>query len=269
MYQFPKKIFPTNLNRYLQCHFKWKCYNDPDLKPPFVYSIATFTGKAIHLALYKVFDISQTPIQDRLSKKALSTKFDKAWDGVEKNRGVVFTEEDKKKLFGSKEQEDAYKIQAKEKLLLYLSNLEDYTKIVPIMLEDWIDCNVGEFFIGSRIDRLDVFDSSIKVIDYKSGKKPYENSLDDIIKKDSQMVFNAIILLKRYPKAPEIEACLDYVSHCFTCGAIWTRTRVMEMERKLLAILQKIKNTKEFRPCKNPLCNWCEFKGIECPLYKK
>ena len=269
MYLFPKKIFPSNLNNYLLCPFKWKCMNDSSLKPPFIYSIPTFTGKALHLVLYKIFDISQTSIHDRLSKEVISSKFDKAWKEVEKNRHEAFTEDERKKFFGSVEQEEAHKTQSREKLFLYLSNLQEYTKVVPIMLEDWIDCNVGEFFIGSRIDRLDASSSKIKVIDYKTGKLPYENSLDDIIKKDSQMVFNAIILLKRYASAPEVEACLDYISHCFTYGATWVRSRVTEMEHKLLALLRKIKDEKEFSPKKNPLCDWCNFQDTECPLFKK
>ena len=274
MYRFPKKIFPTNLNNYLRCQFKWQCVNDPELKPVFVHSIPSFIGKAVHLTLHKVLDISQTPIHDRMSKEAVSAKFDEAWTSVDKDKKNLFTAEDRKDLFGSKEQEEAYKTQAKSKFFLYISNLQNYAKVIPIMLEDWIDCNIGDFFIGSRIDRLDAgegdkMNNAIKVIDYKTGKLPYDNSLDDIIKKDSQMVFNAIILSKRYPKASEIEGCLDYVFHNMTFGAAWTKERVEKMECRLLAMLQKIKSQKEFPPHKNPLCDWCDFQKTECPLFKK
>ena len=274
MYQFPKKIFPSNLNNYLLCPFKWQCMNDFDLKPAFIHNVPSFTGKAMHLVLYKIFDITQTPIHDRLSKEAVSAKFDEAWENVDKDRQSVFTEKDRKSLFGSKEQETAHKTQTKAKLFLYLSNLQGYTKVVPIMLEDWIDCNAGEFFIGSRIDRVDAgegesLNTKIKAIDYKTGKLPYENSLDDIIKKDCQMVFNAIILSRRYPYTSEIEGYLDYVSHCFAYGAIWTKARIKQMETRVIAMLRKIKDTKKFLPQKNPLCDWCDFKESECPLFKK
>jgi len=274
MYRFPKKIFPTNLNNYLLCPFKWKCSNDPDLKPLFVHSIASFTGKAVHLALYKILDISQTPIHDRMSRDVVSTKFDEAWSGVDKNKGDFFTDEDKEELFGSKEQETAHKTQTKTKLFLYISNLQNYASVIPIMLEDWFDCNIGEFFIGSRIDRLDAgegekLNTKVRVIDYKTGKLPYENSLDDIIKKDCQMVFNAVILAKRYPYVSEIEGYLDYISHCSSYAAIWTRSRIAQMETRLLAMLRKIKDTKDFPPQKNPLCDWCAFQKTECSLFKE
>ena len=64
-YKFPEKIFPSTLNKYIQCPFKFKCHNDKEVKAEFVEKPESFMGSVIHLALKHFFDISQVPADKR------------------------------------------------------------------------------------------------------------------------------------------------------------------------------------------------------------
>ncbi len=221
----------------------------------------------MHTALYKIFDISETPINERLLKDTIKSKLKAGWQMVEKKKREYYTDKERLSLFSSIENENAYKQKCLQSLTMYMANVDNVASLVPFMLEDWIECRIGGFFIGSRVDRIDSIDAeNIRVVDYKTGKLPFRDTLDKIAKEDYQMPFNAIIMSHRFRSIKTVKCELHYIAFGTIFDADWTIPQVKEMEDKLLLVLNEIKSAKTFEPKKNPLCDWCDFKYM-CPEF--
>ncbi len=267
-YIFPEKIFPSALNHYLQCPFKFKCHNDKELKAEFIEKPESFVGKVIHLAIKDFFDITKIPINERKNQD-VGKLLRYCWAKTLKNdwSNEYWNAEERIKLFGSVEQEKAFGHKAIAMLNNYISSAD--LSIVPLSLEDWLECRVGEFIIAGRIDRIDQdSSSSISVWDYKTGKLPYYNNIEKIIAEDLQIPIYAIIGSKLNPFAKKIRAGLIYIKYSKVYDIIWDKDELKEIEKKIIAIIEKVKNKNDFPSRTNKLCPWCEYKEI-CPEKNK
>lgn len=263
-YLFPQKIFPSALNHYLRCPLKFKCYNDKEIKAEYIERPETFIGKVIHAVLKDFFDIKKTPIDKRKSQNVgLMVKY--VWARLEKDSWSkeYWTAEERIKLFGSMEQEKAFGINAITMLSNYLAKAD--LSIVPIALEDWMECDVDGFKIAGRIDRIDQdSDSAISVWDYKTGKLPFHSGIEKIIEEDLQIPFYAIIASQLYPFAKKIRAGLIYLKHSKVYDAVWAKEEIKDLEKKVIEVLEQAKNDTSFLPKINKLCPYCEYLSV-CP----
>ena len=254
-YIFPEKIFPNTLNCYLQCPFKFKCHNDKDIKLEFVEKPESFVGKIMHMVLKDFFDITKTPINQRKDQD-LGKILRYYW-------ARYLNAEKRIKLFGSIEQERAFGVKAVATLNNYISSAD--LSVVPLSLEDWMECNAGEFVIAGRIDRIDQgSNASISVWDYKTGKLPYHNSIEKMMAEDLQIPIYAIIGSKLNPFAEKVRAGLIYVKYSKVYDIVWTRDELKEIESKIIAIIRRARDENDFQPRINKLCHWCEYKK-RCP----
>lgn len=265
-YSFPEKVFPSRINPYLRCPLQFKYKNDDEIEVEFEERPATFIGKAIHDALERFFDISATPIDQR---ESIDTRdlIREMWGEVKNNQtGESFTREEREKLFGSREQERAFGLKSVRILNNYLRGADLTT--VPLELEDWIDCELGEFILAGRVDRLDQEDDgTIAIWDYKTGKLPYHKKIEEMMKHSFQIPIYSIIASKRYPGAEKIRAGLIYVKYSKTYDKVWERDELKELENEIEGKLKEVKERKEFPPKKNKLCDWCDYKDM-CPIYE-
>ncbi len=263
-YIFPEKIFPSALNSYIRCPFKFKCHNDKDVKAEFIENPESFVGKIVHLALEKFFDIKKVPINERKNQD-IGQMIRHLWARVPKSSwsSACWSANDRKELFGSTEQEKAFGLKAIAMVKNYISKAD--LSIVPLSLEDWMQCSVGEFVIAGRIDRIDQdSESSISVWDYKTGKLPFHDSIEKMIKDDPQVPIYAIIASKLNPFAKKIRAGLIYIKYSKTYDITWTKDELEEVENKIIEIIKEAKDNTDFSPRINNLCPWCEYKNI-CP----
>ena len=254
MYRFPNKIFPNAINAYLLCPFKFKCHNDPDVKAEFVETPQSFSGSAIHLALKEFFDITKVPI-DKRKVIDIGEILRDAW-------GKLAPKDKRKELFGSQEQERAFGLQAVSVLKNFLSSVD--LSVVPLALEDWFDCPLSGFTIAGRIDRIDREDGKISVWDYKTGKLPFHQTIEDIIKEDLQIPIYAIIASKLNPLINEVRAGLIYLKFSKTYEACWNKEQLKGIEQTVVSAINKAKEDKALLPKPNKLCEWCEYKKV-CP----
>lgn len=263
-YIFPEKIFPNALTHYLQCPFKFKCHNDREIKVEFVEKPESFVGKVMHMVLRDFFDITKVPI-DKRKDQDLGKMLKHSWARVAKNdrSNDYWGVEERIKLFGSAEQEKALGLRAIAMLNNYISSAD--LSVVPLSLEDWMECNIGEFIIKGRIDRIDQdSESSISVWDYKTGKLPYHDSIEKTIEEDLQIPVYAIIASHRNPFAEKIRAGLIYIKYSKVYDIAWTKDELKALEHKIIAVIKKARDDNDLSPRINKLCPWCEYKGI-CP----
>ncbi len=267
-YKFPDKIFPSRVTPFLRCPFQFKCKNDKEIEVEFVETPATFTGKVIHNVLEKFFDISRVPLDER-EKVDIAQMVREAWAEMTKNGGdrSAWTGEERRELFGSRSQERAYGL----KTIIMIKNFLAGTDLsaVPLAVEEWMDCEVDNFTLAGRIDRIDQESSeTIAVWDYKTGKLPYHKSIEKMMEQDFQVPIYSVVAGECYPGAEKIRAGLIYVKYSRIFDMVWTREEIGELKEKLIGKLKKIKETEEFPPRLNKLCPWCDYKDI-CPAYKE
>jgi RecB family exonuclease len=175
----------------------------------------------------------------------------------------LWTAEERAELFGSREQERAYGLQSIAMLQNYILSAD--LSVVPLSLEDWLDCDLGGFKIAGRIDRIDQGpDNSVSVWDYKTGKLPFHDSIAKKIKEDLQMPIYAIIASKLYPFAEKIRGGLIYIKYSKVYDITWEKKDIKELEENVLAQIKKAKDEKDFLPRVNKLCPWCEYMNV-CP----
>jgi len=263
-YKFPEKIFPQNLNYYLQCPLKFKCHNDKEIKAEFIEKPESYTGKVMHLVLKHLFDVRQVPA-DKRKEQEIGQLVRYFWARMPKDKygGNYWNSQDRRELFGSEEQEKSFGLQTIAILNNYIVKAD--LAATPLFLEDWMDCRIGEFTISGRIDRIDQdSDSSISIWDYKSGKLPFYDKVEKIIEEDIQIPVYAVIASKRNPFAEKIRAGLIYIKYSKIFDIIWTKDELTEIENRIVAIINKAKSDNRFLPRINNLCPWCEYRAI-CP----
>ncbi len=272
-YKFPEKFFPKTLNSYIQCPFKFKAHCDSEIKAKFVNTPQNYVGKVIHAVLRDFFDITNVPINKR-KEQNIEDMVRKTWARIPKdNFGKEFWgAEERIKLFGSPEQERAFGMRAIATLKNYLSKAD--LSVIPLFLEDWVksdfcDEEGKKYKLAGRIDRIDQdSSSSISVWDYKTGKLPYYNDINKIISNDVQLPIYALLASKLNPFAEKIRVGLIYVSYSKVYSVVWDRRQLNDIKKRIISIIKKIENDKEFLPRANKLCPWCEYRNI-CPLWNE
>jgi len=253
-YKFPEKIFPSALNTYIQCPFKFKCHNDKEVKAEFVEKPESFMGSVIHLVLRHFFDISQVPA-DKRKGVDLGELVRHFWARLPKDSfsKEYWSSEERGELFGSKEQEKEFGLQTIAVLKNYIAGAD--LSVIPLSLEDWMSCEVGEYIIAGKIDRIDQdSESSISVWDYKTGKLPFHDSVEKMIKEDLQIPIYSVIAAKRNP----------FVKYSKVYDIVWSREDLEKLEDRIVSVISTAEKEKEFLPRVNKLCPWCEYMNI-CP----
>jgi len=263
-YKFPDKIFPNAINTYLQCPFKFKCQSDPEVKAEFVDTPENFVGKAMHQALQDFFDISKISVEERKGKD-IGQILRQAWARIPKSGWSkdCWSSKDRAELFGSTEQEKAYGLQAVAVLSNYIAGAD--LSVVPLALEDWMDCKVGEFKIAGRVDRIDQDSkTAISVWDYKTGKLPFHGTIEKIIQEDLQVPIYAVIASKLFPFVETIRSGLIYLKYSKEYTKVWTKAGLKDVEKNIIAAINKAKEDSSLLPKVNKLCPWCEYIKV-CP----
>ena len=263
-YKFPEKIFPNAINTYLQCPFKFKCQCDADVKAEFVDTPENFVGKAMHLALQDFFDISKIPVPERKNQD-IGKLLRQAWARIPKSgwSKECWDASDRAKLFGSVEQEKAFGLQSIAVLSNYVAGAD--LSVVPLSLEDWMECKLGDFRVAGRIDRIDQDSpTEISVWDYKTGKLPFHGTMEKIIQEDLQAPIYAVIASKLFSFVEKVKSGLIYIKYSKVYSKVWTKHELAEAEKGIVSCIEKAKGDSNFEARVNKLCPWCEYINV-CP----
>lgn len=115
------------------------------------------------------------------------------------------------------------------------------------------DWNSDETRLIGYIDRVNLSDSSVELIDYKTGK--YK---DPIYQDFSQLIIYAIYMFDKYP-INEINLRFVYVEHLQENSLILKRESIEKFREALKNDILKIESDKDFQKCPNRLCKWCPY----------
>lgn len=238
----PLRYFsPAGLISYLQCPYKFKLtYIDrvgalyKKTKP------YQALGDTVHKVLAEFFRI--TNIQERTVDKLMSL-LDHFWIS---------------EGYTSKEQEAEYKHNAAYWLRNFYVN-NDIT-ITPLYIEEFFRVNIEDFFLIGKIDRIDDIGDGVEIIDYKTGGYiPTEEEFSS----DLQMDIYALCCWEKYRLFPKIVSQI-FLQHNQKISVNRTPADLQEIKSKIINIVKRIYEDKEFSPVRNNLCPYCDFLTI-CP----
>lgn len=145
--------------------------------------------------------------------------------------------------------------------------LEEPMTVEPYAIEEHVEGEISGIKLHGFIDRLHFDGKTAKVSDYKTGKTPKKNYLDD---KYFQLIIYTQLLESAGINAESLEVELLYLKDGVRFAKEITQDDVAQVASVIAEVREGIeKRCKEgyFEPNKSILCNWCGFKTI-CPAWQ-
>jgi RecB family exonuclease len=234
---------------------KWKGYQEP--------KDYNTKGSAIHGALTLFYNL---PLKKR-NARSLQNSLLEAW----------FSETDKTKKpplgeiggFNTKEDEKKTYRESLEILQKFLDLKDINPPIFYIPTEDiknsfcdyekMIQPIDDQSFISGKFDRIDkIKDDTLRIIDFKTGKK--QNSKD-------QLDFYRVLAELNF-KIPVSIVSFYYLKEGEIVDFKTSNVDFEEIKKITLERVKKIREADKFPPRPSKLCNYCDFKNKDCPIYK-
>lgn len=254
--QFLEHFFlnPTALSKYLECPVSF--YYENVLRIPGARTVALGFGNAIHFAL-ELF-IKNKPLLANDNLEAILPYFHK---GMEKYRSH----------FTAREYEN-YSAEGNKVLPLFLNHYKEEWKLSKdLWAEQKIKTMLGDVPISGKIDRIDILNQGIRVIDYKTGNpnnhkkvKGPSSALPYGDKYWQQMIFYGVLLKqdRKYANS-KISSMLYFIipdsDSKFQKAEVNPEEHLTFLENVIKETYTKIKN-QEFQPgCGKPECEWCSY----------
>lgn len=248
----PQLLSPSSISTFRQCPIKFKFSKIDGI--PDSPTEATVLGNFVHEVLEHLYAL---PPNDRTqdSAKFLAKKlWDESWG--EKASQLIRNEKELNRFRWS-----AW--WCIENVWL----LEDPVITEPFSIEQHVEGEIGGVRLHGYIDRLFVGDSVSKISDYKTGKTPKTQYLED---KFFQLIIYSQLIegSEENPSQKVLE--LLYLKD----GVRFEKTVSAEDVSTTVDIIQQVREgidarckSGEFEPQKSILCNWCGYKAI-CPAWQ-
>jgi putative RecB family exonuclease len=154
-----------------------------------------------------------------------------------------------------------------EKRLTTYFTLENPQRLEPDSREEFVEYQLDDGpLLRGVIDRVDVAaDGSIRIVDYKTGKKPKPQYGKQAT---FQMRFYALLIERLRGRRPALLQLL-YLRDGGTLVMAPTEEDLALIEheiRELWAAIQSAARSGSFRPQRSALCGWCSFQAL-CPEF--
>jgi ATP-dependent helicase/DNAse subunit B len=114
---------------------------------------------------------------------------------------------------------------------------------------------VGNYLVSGYIDRVDIVDDIVYLIDYKSGKNEvsFKNVADNL-----QLGIYAMAVKNKYPDK-QVHGSLYYLRSGRIKSHLYTDEEIEAVEGKIIARAQELLEDNTFRPTTNTrFCGWCD-----------
>lgn len=222
-------------------------------EPP---SAAATLGTLVHCVLEHLYDL---PAAERTLERA-SAMLEPEWEAMLSKRPDL----------GDLHQDDAalrtWLGTGNERLGTYF-RLENPQRLEPDAREEFVEFQLEDGpLLRGFIDRVDVApDGSIRLIDYKTGKKPLPQYS---AKEQFQMRFYALLVERLRGTRPALLQLLFLRDG----GTLELRPDAGDLEkveheiRELWNDIRATAQSGHFRPRKSKLCGWCNFQA-QCPEF--
>jgi len=250
----PAQLSPSSISTFRQCPLKFK-YNKIDgMTEPGTQ--ATILGNFVHEILEELY---MSPAEERtieLARHIARSIWTEKWEA---EASTVVRGERDQNLF----RWTAWWC------VENLWRLEDPSTLNPWGIERHVEGEIGGVKLHGYIDRL-MYDGndSARVCDYKTGKTPRKNYVDD---KFFQLIIYTQLLQSLEINPVSLSVELLYLKD----GVRFEKDLTPKDLDTVVSVLQEVREGIEercsrgyFEPSTSVLCNWCNFKGI-CPAWNK
>jgi len=261
---FSKIYSNSKLTRFEKCPLdyyfyyldpKWKGYQEP--------KDYNTKGSAIHGALTLFYNL---PLKKRNARSLQDSLLEAWFSETDKTKkpplgeiGGFNTEEDEKKTYR----------ESLEILQKFLDLKDINPPIFYIPTEDiknsfcdyekMIQPIDDQSFISGKFDRIDKLkDNTLRIIDFKTGKKQNSKGQLDFYRVLAELNFKIPVSIVSFYYLKEGEI-VDFK----TSNVDFEEIKKITLER-----VKKIREADKFPPRPSKLCNYCDFKNKDCPIYK-
>jgi putative RecB family exonuclease len=259
------KVFPTQLQTYQQCPRKFFYSRDKEIRAKYAKaSPPMHLGNAIHDALQAFFDISKVPMAQRTYDR-LCGLFREAWAGRGTFARNVYKQTEARDQAFAKDRESEKAWGEKGLNILYRFFQTADVKAVPLTAEQFHEVLLApDVTLGGKIDRIDRLpDGRLVVLDYKTGKPPYQKDPESLARDDLQLAAYAVLVAKKF-RGTVARCEYLFLDHELKLGYEPDADLLAVKEAEILALCRTIIADETFEPTPNNLCGWCEYKPL-CP----
>jgi len=249
----PEYLSPSSIGTFRQCPQKFKYSKIDGLKDPS--GQEAILGNFVHDVLEDLYGLPPELRTIEQAKDIAREQWQKKWAAEAST--VIFTDKEMNRFRW-----------AAWWCIENLWLIEDPMTVSPFGMESFVRGQIGGVKIHGFIDRLSVSDNAAKVSDYKTGKTPKKQYLDD---KFFQLIVYTQLLLSLDIDVDDKSVELLYLKD----GVRFEKNVTTEDIKSTVELIQTTKEeidrcckTGEFVANKSILCNWCGFKSF-CPAWNK
>ncbi|MCD4705097.1 ATP-dependent helicase [bacterium] len=261
-----KKLIPqqysfTQIRAYQSCPRQY--YYSHILKIPLQGKAVFSYGKTMHLTMQRFFQLilnrsqqTQADLFDTsISEKSTTNKLGVSLEELLK----IYEESWINDWFDDQGSKKKYKDQGRKSLREFYKKLEKKLPNVKF-LEKGFNLKVGSYSFKGEIDRVDILDGGVQIVDYKTGHSKEKLSIDD---KQQLLIYQ--IAYESIFKEKVKNLKFYYLNDNTEVDFLGNQKDLTRVTDKLIDTIQKI-NSCDFTAQPNDfICKYCDFKGI-CPF---
>lgn len=219
-------------------------------------SPAATLGTLVHAVLEQLFDL---PAEQR-TEQAAHALLPQLWDQMLKKEPLLAA------LHADDAAVGAWLSEGAARLDTYFT-LENPQRLEPHSREELVEFQLDDGpLLRGVIDRVDVApDGSIRIVDYKTGKKPHPRFGTQAT---FQMRFYALLVERLRGRRPALLQLL-YLRDGGTLVLHPTDDDLARVELEIRDLWEEIRRVAlagDFRPRRSALCGWCSFQAL-CPEF--
>lgn len=220
-------------------------------------------GRSMHLALQKFFQL----VKSRLEKKQTSL-FDKSEEYDNKKLPVTLDELLKlyeenwiDDWYENKEDKKKYRDEGRKTLREIYKDIENNPPEVKF-LEKGFNVRFSDYSFKGNIDRVDIVNGGVQLVDYKTGTSKQKLSLED---KRQLLIYQ--IAYEEVFKEKVKNLKFHYLNDNTEVDFLGKEKELEKVKEKLVDTIKRI-NTCDFKADpEEHKCGYCDFRGI-CPFKK-